>query len=161
VCVSPLSDDGVGSDDRVGDDNGVGSGEAVPADGVELVGAMTSGDVLGDALVDPGVEETGVPSWSSEAVGDVLADSAAAVGLVRWLVGDEPRVVCFVGDGLVDAAAGDSPGSWVEVDGPLEVPSVDVPSLDALGPRLASEPAPLLAEDEEEPLGLSEPVPSA
>ena len=63
-------------------------------------------------------------------------------------------MVCFVCDGLVDTAVGDSPGSCVEVDGPLDVPSVDV-----LGPRLASEPVPLL--DEEEPLGLSELVPSA
>jgi hypothetical protein len=70
-------------------------------------------------------------------------------------------VVGFVCDGLVDAAEGDSPGSCVEVDGPLDVPSVDV-----LGPRLASEPASLLDElvpllDEEEPLGPSEPVLSA
>ncbi|MBB5160717.1 hypothetical protein [Mycobacterium sp. AZCC_0083] len=63
-------------------------------------------------------------------------------------------MVGFVCDGLVDAAEGDSPGSCVEVDGPLDVLSVDV-----LGPRLASEPVPLL--DEEEPLGLSEPVLSA
>jgi hypothetical protein len=65
-------------------------------------------------------------------------------------------VVCFVGDGLVDAAVGESPGSCVEVDGLLEVPSADV-----RGPRLASEPVPLLAEAEEAPLGLSDPVPSA
>ncbi|MCU1699985.1 MAG: hypothetical protein JWR34_6048 [Mycobacterium sp.] len=79
VWVSPFPDDGGGSDVSVGDEMGVvGSGEAVPADGVELVEAMTSGDELVDALVDPGVEETGVLTWS-----------AAAVGLVRWLVGDE------------------------------------------------------------------------
>jgi hypothetical protein len=60
-----------------------------PDDGVALVEAMTSGDELVDALVDPGVEEAGVLSWSAEAVGDVLVDSAAAVGLVRWLVEDE------------------------------------------------------------------------
>ena len=60
----------------------------------------------------------------------------------------------FVCGGLFDAAVGDSPGSCVEVDGPLDGPSVDV-----LGPRLASEPVPLL--DEEAPLGLSEPVLSA
>jgi hypothetical protein len=59
-------------------------------------------------------------------------------------------VVGFVCDGLVDAAEGDSPGACVEVDGL---------SVDVLGPRLASEPVPLL--DEEEPLGLSEPVLSA
>jgi hypothetical protein len=88
VCVSPLSDDGVGSDDEVRDDIGVGSGEAVPAGGVELVEATTSGSVLGDALVDPGVEETGVLSWSAEAVGDVLVESAAAVGLVWRVVED-------------------------------------------------------------------------
>lgn len=89
VCVSPYPDDGVGSDNGVADDVGVGSGEAVPADRVELVEATTSGDVLGDAPVDPGVEEAGVLSWSSAAVGDVVADSAEAVGLVPWLVGDE------------------------------------------------------------------------
>jgi hypothetical protein len=89
VWVSPLPDDGVGSDVRVGDAMGVGSAEAVPADGVELVEAMTSGDELVDALGDPGVEETGVLSWSAEAVGDVFVDSAAAVGLVRWLVEGE------------------------------------------------------------------------
>jgi hypothetical protein len=154
VCVSPFPDDGVGSDNAVVVDDGVGSGDAAPADGVELVDTMTSGDELVDALVDPGVEETGVVSLSAGAVGDVLVDSAAAVGLVRWLVEDEPYVVCFVCDGLVDTAVGDSPGSCVEVDGLLDGPSVDV-----LGPRLASEPVPLL--DEEEPLGLSEPVPSA
>ncbi|MBB5160718.1 hypothetical protein [Mycobacterium sp. AZCC_0083] len=60
-----------------------------PDDGVALVEAMTSGDELVDALVDPGVGETGVLSWSAEAAGDVLVDSAAAVGLVRWLVEDE------------------------------------------------------------------------
>jgi hypothetical protein len=70
-------------------------------------------------------------------------------------------VVGSVCDGLIDAAEGDSPGSCVEVDEPLDMPSVDV-----LGPRLASEPASLLDElvsllDEEEPLGLSEPVLSA
>jgi hypothetical protein len=70
-------------------------------------------------------------------------------------------VVASVCDGLIDAAAADSPGSGVEVDGPLDVLSVDV-----LGPRLASEPASLLDElvpllDEEEPLGPSEPVLSA
>ena len=58
----------------------------------------------------------------------------------------------FVCDGLVDAAVGDSPGSCVEVD---------VPPVDGFGPRLASEPVPLLGEDEEEPLGPSEPVLSA
>jgi hypothetical protein len=63
-------------------------------------------------------------------------------------------VVGFVCDGLIDAAVVDSPGSCVEVDGSLDVLSVDV-----LGPRPASEPVPLL--DEEEPLGLSEPVLSA
>jgi hypothetical protein len=89
VWVIPLPDDGVGSDVRVGDAMGVGSAEAVPADGVELVEAMTSGDELVDALGDPGVEETGVLSWSAEAVGDVFVDSAAAVGLVRWLVEGE------------------------------------------------------------------------
>ena len=162
VCVSAFPDDGVGSDNGVVDDVGVGSGEAVPADGVELVEAMTSGDELVDALVDPGVEETGVLSWSSDSLADVLVDSAAVVGLVRGLVDDELWLVGFVFDGLVDAAAGDSPGSCVEVDGPLDVPSVDV-----LGPRPASEPVLLLEEgpvpllDEEEPLGLSEPVPSA
>jgi hypothetical protein len=71
-------------------------------------------------------------------------------------------VVGFVCDGLVDAAEGDSPGSCVEVD----VLSIDVPLVDVVGPRLASEPVPLLDEpvpllDEEEPLGLSEPVLSA
>jgi hypothetical protein len=166
VWVSALPDDGVGSDTRVVDDAGVGSGEAVAADGVELVEAMTSGDELVDALVDPGVEETGVASLPSDSLGDVLVDSAAAVGLVQLLVEDELCVVGFVPDGLVDAVAGDAPGSCVEVDGPLDVPSVDVPSVDVLGPRLASEPALLLDElvpllDEEEPLGLSEPVPSA
>jgi hypothetical protein len=89
VWVSPFPDDGGGSDVGVGDEMGVGSGEAIPADGVEPVEAMTSGDELVDALVDPGVEETGVLSWSAEAVGDVLVDSAAAAGLVRWLVEDE------------------------------------------------------------------------
>jgi len=89
VWVSPFPDDEGGSDVNVGDEMGVGSGEAVPADGVELVEAMTSGDELVDALVVPGVGETGVLSWSAEAVGDVLVDSAAAVGLVRWLVEDE------------------------------------------------------------------------
>jgi hypothetical protein len=88
VWVSPFPDDRGGSDVSVGDEMGVGSGEAVPADGVELVEAMTSGDELVDALVDPGVEETGVLSWSAEVVGDVLVDSAPAVGLVRWLVED-------------------------------------------------------------------------
>jgi hypothetical protein len=83
VCIGPLSDAGVV------DDAEVRTGETVSAGGVELVEAMTSGGVLGDALVDPGVEETGVLSWSSEAVGDVLFDSAEAVGLVPWLVGDE------------------------------------------------------------------------
>jgi hypothetical protein len=78
VWVSPFPDDGGGSDVSVEDEMRVGSGEAVPADGVELVEATTSGDELVDALVDPGVEETGVLTWS-----------AAAVGLVRWLVGDE------------------------------------------------------------------------
>ena len=63
-------------------------------------------------------------------------------------------MVRFVPDGLVDAETGDSPGSCVEVDGPLDVPLVDV-----LGPRLASEPVPLL--DEEELPGLSDPVLSA
>jgi hypothetical protein len=65
-------------------------------------------------------------------------------------------VVGFVCDGLADAAVGESPGSCVEVDGPLEGPSVDV-----FGPRLASELVPLLDEDEGEPLGPSEPVLSA
>jgi hypothetical protein len=70
-------------------------------------------------------------------------------------------VVGFVCDGLIDAAVADSPGSCVAVDGPLDAPSVDV-----LGPRLASEPVPPLDElvpllDEDEPLGPSEPVPSA
>jgi hypothetical protein len=63
-------------------------------------------------------------------------------------------VVGFVCDEPVDAAEGDWPGSCVDVVGPL-----DVPSLDVLGPRLASEPVSLL--DEEVPLGLSEPVLSA
>jgi hypothetical protein len=89
-----LSDDGVGSDDGVlddagvGFDAGVGSGEAVPVDGVGVVGATTSGAELADSLVAVGVEEPGVLSWSSDSLGDVLVDSA--VGLVRWLVDDEP-----------------------------------------------------------------------
>jgi len=75
-------------------------------------------------------------------------------------------VVGFVCDGLIDDAVTDSPGSCVEVDGPIDVLSVDVPPVDVVGPRLASEPVPLLDElvpllDEEEPLGLSEPVLSA
>jgi hypothetical protein len=78
MCISPASGDGVV------DDDGVGLGEATVAGAVELVEEM-----LGDAVVAPGVEETGVPSWSSEADGDELADSPAAVGLVRWLVDDE------------------------------------------------------------------------
>jgi hypothetical protein len=45
MCVSPLSDDGVV------DDDGVVLGEAVVAGAVELVEAMTSGDVLGEAVV--------------------------------------------------------------------------------------------------------------
>jgi hypothetical protein len=65
-------------------------------------------------------------------------------------------VVGFVFAGVVDAAAGDSSGSSFEVDGS---------SVALLGPRLASEPVPLLDElvelEEEAPLGLSEPVPSA
>jgi len=78
-------------------------------------------------------------------------------------------VAGFVCDGLADAAVADSPGSCVEVDGPLDVPPDDV-----VGPRRASEPAPLLDEpvplldepvplldEEEEPLGPSEPVLSA
>jgi hypothetical protein len=72
-------------------------------------------------------------------------------------------VVPVVCDGVVDAAVPASPGAFVEVEGPLEVPAVDVP-----GPRLVSEPVPLLdepvlllAEGEEAPLGLSEPVLSA
>ena len=69
-------------------------------------------------------------------------------------------MVDFVSDGLVDVAAGDSPGSWVEVD-PVDVPWFDVP-----GPLLASEPELLLGEPvlpfgEAELLGPSEPVPSA
>lgn len=63
-------------------------------------------------------------------------------------------MVGFVSDDLGDAAVGDSPGSCVEFEGPLGVPPVD-----ALGPRLASEPAPLLGD--EELLGPSELVPSA
>jgi hypothetical protein len=62
-------------------------------------------------------------------------------------------VAGFVCDGLGEATVGDSPGSCAEVDGPLDV------SVDVLGPRLASEPVPLL--DEAEPLGPSEPVLSA
>jgi len=168
VWVSPFPDDGVGSGTRVVDDAGVGSGEAAPADGVELVvEAMTSGDELVDVLVDSGVEETGVVSLSSDSLGDVLVDSAAVVGLVREPVEDELWVAGFVFDGLVDAVTGDSPGSFVEADGPLDVPSGDVPSVDVLGPRLASEPVLLLLDelvpllDEREPLGPSEPVPSA
>lgn len=166
VCVTSLSDDGVGSDDAVGfvdgvvddtgitSDGGVGSGEPGPADGVELAGATTSGAELVDALVAGGVEEVGVLSWSAEEVCDVFVDSAAAAGLVWPLVEDELCVLRFVSDGLVDVEVGESPGPCVEVDGPLDVPSFDV-----LGPRLGSEPVPLLGEDELP--GLSEPVPSA
>ncbi|HEX7827098.1 MAG TPA: hypothetical protein VF477_19505 [Mycobacterium sp.] len=62
------SDDGVGSDDGVfgaegiGFDAGVGSGEALPAGGVGVVGATTSGAELADALVAVGVDEAGVLS---------------------------------------------------------------------------------------------------
>src|SRR5947199_2102974 len=122
MCVSPLSDDGVGS------------GEAAVADAGELVEAMTSDDVLVEAVVDPGVEVTGVSS-SSEAVGDELADSAAAVGLVRWLVENEPWVVPGVCEVVVDAAMADSPFAFVDVDAPLEVPSVEDAAVDVLGPR--------------------------
>jgi hypothetical protein len=80
-------DDGVSDDAGISDDAGVATGEAVPRS--ELVGVTASDDELVGALVDPGVEETGVLSWSSWAVGDVSADCAAAVGLVRWLVADE------------------------------------------------------------------------
>ena len=68
VCVTSLSDDGVGSDDGVlddagvGFDAGVGSGEAVPVDGVGVVGATTSGPELADSLVAVGVDEAGVLS---------------------------------------------------------------------------------------------------
>jgi hypothetical protein len=72
------------------DDAGDGSGEAVPDDGVGLGDAITPGDELVDAPVDPGVEETAVSSWSFEVVGSVVVDSAGAVGLVGRLVGDEP-----------------------------------------------------------------------
>ncbi|MCW2559153.1 MAG: hypothetical protein JWP55_3117 [Mycobacterium sp.] len=89
VWVSPFPDDWVGSDVSVGDEMGVESGEAVPVDGVELVEEMTSDNELVDAPVVPGVQEAGVLSLSAEAVGDVLVDSAAAVGLVRRLAEDE------------------------------------------------------------------------
>jgi hypothetical protein len=137
----------------ISSDGGVGSVDAIPVDGVEPVGATTSGAELVDALVAGGVEESAVPSWSAEAVGDVLVESAAAVGLVWRLVEDELWVGRLVSDGLVDAEVGDSsalPASCVEVD---------VPPADVLDPWLSSEFLPLLGD--EELLGLSEPVPSA
>jgi hypothetical protein len=59
---------------------------------------------------------------------------------------------------LVVVAVGDSRGSWLEVD-PLDVLWADVLPVDVPGPRLPSEPVPLLGE--EELLGPSEPVLSA
>ena len=157
VGVSPFPDDGAGSDEieddnGIADDVGVGAGVAVPRSG--LVGVTASGGVLVDALVDAGADETGALSSSSVAVEGVLADSAAAAGLVRWLATDVPCVVDVVDDGRVDGAVADSPGSCVEVDAPLEVLPADV-----LDSWLSSEFLPLLGE--EELLGLSAPVPSA
>jgi len=86
VCVSPLSDDGGVEDARVRPAVGAGSGEAVPADGTEVTGAMTSGD----ESLGRGVVESGVLSWSAVVVGLVSPDSGAPVGLVRWLVVDVP-----------------------------------------------------------------------
>lgn len=76
VCVSPLSDDGDGSDLGVRPAGGVGTGEAAPSDRAEVAGTMTSGD----ESVDRGVVESGALSWPVE----------VAVGLVWWLVEDEP-----------------------------------------------------------------------
>jgi hypothetical protein len=137
----------------VGSSDGVGSGEVAPADGVELV-------------EDSDVEDSGVLPWPAETVGDVLGDSAAAVGLgVPLLVdslGAVPAALCdderwvgfFVRNDVVDGAVGDSPDACIEGEGPLDEPSDEV-----LGPWLASERVLLL--DEEEPPEPSGPVPSA
>jgi hypothetical protein len=138
--------------------DGVGSGELAPADGVELVGAMTSSDEVEGALVGPGVkdsdvEDSGVLPWPAETVGDVLVDSAAAVSLgvpllVDWvgavpaLLGDDELWVVFlVRNDVVDDAVSDPPDFCVEGDGPIDVPSEEV-----LGAGLASEPVVLLDE---------------
>jgi hypothetical protein len=137
----------------VGSGGEIGSIVVAPADGVELV-------------EDSDVEDSGVLPRPAETVGDVVVDSAAAVGLgvpllVDWLgaipaalCDDERWVVFLVRNDVVDGAVGDSPDACVEGDEPLDVPSDEV-----LGPWLASEPVLLL--DEEEPPELSGPVPSA
>jgi hypothetical protein len=152
ACVIAFPPDGAGSSD------GVGSDELAPADGVELVGAMTSSDEVEGALVGPGVEDSdvedsGVLPWPAEPVGDVLVDSAAAVSLrvpllVDWvgavpaLLGDDELWVVFlVRNDVVDDAVCDPPDFCVEGDGPLDVPSEEV-----LGAGLASEPVVLLDE---------------
>jgi hypothetical protein len=155
----------------VGSGDGVGSGELAPADGVEFVETMTSSDEVDGALAGTGVEDSdvedsGVLPWPAETVGDVLGDSAAAVGLgVPLLVdslGAVPAALCdderwvgfFVRNDVVDGAVGDSPDACIEGEGPLDEPSDEV-----LGPWLASERVLLL--DEEEPPEPSGPVPSA
>ena len=110
------------------------------------------------------------------ALGDVVLESAAVVGLVLLLpsewrgavlepvmpadglpafFGDRELWVAFVVcDDLVDGAMCDSPDSCVVFDGPLEAPSDEV-----RGPRLVA--APVLLLDEEGPAELSGPVLSA
>jgi hypothetical protein len=144
----------------------VGSGEVAPANGVELVETMTSSEEVDGALAGPGVEDSGVLSSPAETVGDVLVDSAAAVGLGVPLpvdsLGAVPAALCdderwvglFVRNDVVDGAVSDSPDTCGEGDGPFDVSADEV-----LGPWLASERVLLL--DEAEPAEPSGPVPSA
>jgi hypothetical protein len=95
----------------------------LPTDVVE------SGDGVGSG------EVSGVLPWPAETVGDVLVDSAAAVGLavpllVDWLGAvpaargeDELWVVFLVRNDMVDGAVCDPRDFCDEGDGPLEAPS--------------------------------------